>query len=865
MSVSVADPPVGVRTRRDNGGGPARRAVIRWGWRLARREWRRHLLILAMLTVAVAATIVGLGTASNAAKLKADPVFGTARTIISLSGQDPQLGADIATIRSNLGSVDVVAHQPVAVPGSVSTVDLRDQAPGGTFDRATLRLDSGRYPSGPGEVAVTSGTAKLFGLKIGSPWTANGKARRVVGIVENPLNLLDEFALVAPGQAAPASSVTILTDFQPGHGNHFRLPSGTGMGFSSRGRSNAASADAIVLALGAIGLLFVGLMGVAGFTVMAQRRQRALGVLASLGATAEHVRLVMLADGAVVGITGAVSGGLVGLLAWLALVPSLESLTGHRIDRFSVPWWAIGTSLALAVLTAVAAAWWPARAVARTSVVAALSGRPSRPQPAHRFAAAGGLFIAAGLALLYFSDHNSDNHRTVFIISGTLITPVGLLFLAPLAIRLLATAADRTGVAVRLALRDLARYQARSGAALGSMTLAIGIAATIAISAAASDAPQAIGNLPSDQLMIYLTPDAASGQVPPISASQLQSVTARLNDLAAAIHARAVVPLEQAYSPAGGLQPAQPAGGGGRSIPAGYGVATLSHVRISPHSTEVSGMDPLYVATPALLARYGIPASAIDPNADVLSARKDLAGLQVFAPEFQAGPNQGPSPGPGQGADAGPPGSGRGFDILHVTPKVQSLTQLPLYTSAPGTLLTSGAVRRLGLQDIPAAWWIQASRPLTTQQIATARAVAANAGLYAETRAKQNSSAPLRNWSTAIGILLSLGVLGMTVGLIRSETAGDLRTLTATGATTSTRRSITGATSGALALLAAALGTAGAYAALLVWYRSDLSPLGRVPVANLVIILVGLPVLAGAGGWLLAGREPPAVSRQPLE
>ena len=325
--------------------------------------------------------------------------------------------------------------------------------------------------------------------------------------------------------------------------------------------------------------------------------------------------------------------------------------------------------------------------------------------------------------------------------------------------------------------------------------------------------------------------------------------------LAGAIHARAVVPLEQAYSPLAGLQPALP-DNGSQSVPAGYGVATLSHVNISPHSTEISGAEPLYVATPALLAHYGIASSAIDPHSDVLTARTDLGGLQIFAPEFQAGP--GPQPGP---SGPGP----RTPDILHVTPKIQRFTQLPLYTSAPGTLLTPDAVQRLGLKEVPAAWWIQASGPLTNQQIQTARATAASIGLYVETRTKQTSSAPLRNWSTAVGILVALGVLGMTVGLIRSETAGDLRTLAATGASSTTRRTITGATSAALALLGAMLGTAGAYAALLVWYRSNLSPLGRVPVTNLIIILIGLPVLAGAGGWLLAGREPPAMARQPLE
>jgi putative ABC transport system permease protein len=36
-------------------------------------------------------------------------------------------------------------------------------------------------------------------------------------------------------------------------------------------------------------------------------------------------------------------------------------------------------------------------------------------------------------------------------------------------------------------------------------------------------------------------------------------------------------------------------------------------------------------------------------------------------------------------------------------------------------------------------------------------------------------------------------------------------------------------------------------------------------VANLLFILIGLPGLAFIGGWLLAGREPPAIARRPLE
>jgi putative ABC transport system permease protein len=577
-------------------------------------------------------------------------------------------------------------------------------------------------------------------------------------------------------------------------------------------------------------------------------------MLASLGATDKHVRLVLLADGGAVGVVGALAGGVVGLGAWFAFVPTLESISGHRIDRFALPWWAVALCLVFAVLTALAAAWWPARAVARMPVVAALSGRPPRPRPAHRFAAAGAVLLAGGLVLLFFSDHGSEHHKAWFIILGTFITPVGLLFLAPLAIRALAAASSHSGVAVRLALRDLVRYQARSGAALGSVTLAIGIAATIAVASAASATPNPAGNLAADQLLVQVTPNTDAGQVPPLSPSQLQAVTRRLDELAGALHSRAVVPLEQAYSPEAGLQPPQP-GSGGRAIPAGYATASLAQVTIHQQGIEISGMDPLYVATPSLLAHYGIDPSAIDSTADVLSARTDLGGLKIFTPEFRAGP---PTPAPGGGGKDNP-------KISNVTPKIQVFDQLPRPTSAPGILLTNTAMQRLGLNAVPAAWLIQMAGPLTRQQIQTAQAAAAGVGVYVETRAKQSSSAPLRNWSTAVGLLLALGVLAMTVGLIRSETAGDLRILAATGASSTTRRTITGATSGALALLGAVLGTAGAYAALLVWYRSDLSPLGRVPLANLVIIVAGLPLLAAGGGWLLAGREPAAIARQPLE
>ena len=233
-----------------------------------------------------------------------------------------------------------------------------------------------------------------------------------------------------------------------------------------RGRVAASRTEAAiaVLALSSLGLLLVGLVAVAGFSVVARRRQRALGMLGAIGATDRHVRLVMLANGAAVGAIAAVAGAAVGLAAWFALAPHLEGAAAHRIDRLDLPWWPIATAGLLAVATSLAASWWPARAAARTSTVAALSGRPPRPQPAGRFAALGGVLLAGGLLSLALA----DQHQALLVVTGIVATVVGVLLFAPLAIRGLAAVARSTPVAVRMALRDLARYQARSGAALAA-------------------------------------------------------------------------------------------------------------------------------------------------------------------------------------------------------------------------------------------------------------------------------------------------------------------------------------------------------------------------------------------------------------
>jgi len=197
---------------------------------------------------------------------------------------------------------------------------------------------------------------------------------------------------------------------------------------------------------------------------------------------------------------------------------------------------------------------------------------------------------------------------------------------------------------------------------------------------------------------------------------------------------------------------------------------------------------------------------------------------------------------------------------------IQEETSLPAGTSAPNTVITEYAVHKLGLTPITSGWLVQTPQPLSAAQLSNARSTAAAAGLSIESKSSIPTSATITDWATIVGIVLALGILAMTIGLIRSETAGELRIIVATGASSRTRRSLTASTAGALALIGAVVGTATAYVALIGFSRTSaldgLSSLADVPVTNLLAVLIGMPVVATIVGWLAAWREPKGVSRQ---
>ena len=113
-----------------NGGVAARRAVVRWAWRMFRREWRQQILVVALLTVAVAAAIGSIALVYNTSPAF-NGEFGSASGLLVFDGSDPR-GA-----RGSPG-----------IGRGVIRDDGRHRPPQGA--RARRRRDGGLPLAGPG-------------------------------------------------------------------------------------------------------------------------------------------------------------------------------------------------------------------------------------------------------------------------------------------------------------------------------------------------------------------------------------------------------------------------------------------------------------------------------------------------------------------------------------------------------------------------------------------------------------------------------------------------------------------------------------------------------------------------------------------
>jgi putative ABC transport system permease protein len=803
------------------GGAVARQAVIRWTWRLLRRQWRGQILVTALLTLAVIATVIGGAAAYNIAPAAGNAEFGSASSLLIFEEPDAaSFELDIEQARVTLGEIEIIERWSENLPGLFEPVEFRSQDPDGLYSSQMLTVVQGRYPVGDDEIAVTDDIAVRYETVLGEQLVRAGESLTVVGIVENPSDLLDEFALLPGDRQEVPDSMTILTAASDEAVLSFRAPSGSTVTVTSRPAGIDVLATVGVLGVSTVSLALVGLVAATGFVVMAHRRLRQIGMLAAIGATSENLNLVMIANGLLVGVVAATAGLTLGVILWLLMVPVLEITTAHRIDPFHLPWWLLLAAVVLSVATATLAAWLPAREVVRTPIVQALSGRPHRPQKPARASLRAIPLLILGVAVLVLAGDPAETWMSLlFTAIGIVAIILGILAMSSPTIGLLARTAKRSRVSIRLAARDLARNGARSVGALAAISLALGAAVAIVLgTSAALFSSEAEGNLDSSQMMVRVGEIPPIGDVRPIpdrSPGEIEDLDATIGQIAGVLEDARITTIDVAIAPDfegfGGLP------------------AVVLTREIEPGLNRI--LTYLYVANESLLEAYGVDLSSLSEDVEFLTTEEGPLFLEPMRPELVE----------------------------------QPLALSQNFTSLPGSFITPEALSARDWDQARAAWLLEAPNPISEEQFEAALAIAATSGVTVESRADQANLRAVRTAASAAGIVIALGILAMTVGLLRSEAAGDLRTLTATGAPRSIRRSLTACTSGSLALMGSVLGALGAYAGFIAGHSSDLEALTPVPIVYLGVILVGLPLLAAGAAWLLAGREPVSLGRSLLD
>jgi hypothetical protein len=115
-------------------------------------------------------------------------------------------------------------------------------------------------------------------------------------------------------------------------------------------------------------------------------------------------------------------------------------------------------------------------------------------------------------------------------------------------------------------------------------------------------------NLSSSQLIFHTQPEIGSGPISQLSSARLASLRRHVDSYAAGLHAQPVLPLETA----GAILYHQS--------------AQQNQSSSGPGPIQVHFTGTLYVATPQLLATYGIKASQIGRGSDILTMRPGMAG-----------------------------------------------------------------------------------------------------------------------------------------------------------------------------------------------------------------------------------------------
>jgi putative ABC transport system permease protein len=396
----------------------------------------------------------------------------------------------------------------------------------GTGPLAKAKVTSGRYPSGPGEVAVTPRTVDRLGLKVGSrlPLTLrfdkNGKPGApahltVVGTVAVPddygsmvyatqpvisalsgddsLNQID--VRLAPGADAAAVQAkmnSIVKAALPASESSDLPKVGTGAEVRhAEAEAKASDIDsvfAVVAMFVAIAVVAAGLVATSTFRIVFAQRLRQLALLRAVGAGRRSLGWSLAAEGALTGLVTGLAGTVLALGAGHLVTAILRGF-GWKVVSPGFPLAAALGTVALAVLITVLAVIAPAFSAAKVAPLEALrtSSITGGRKDIGKLRWAFGLLLAVGaaaiggLVLTHLPGDNPKNYNPnlplLEVVASGALAFFALIALGPVVVRPVLAAAGwpirRLGSTGRLAAGGVGGAPRRAAAV--SVVVALGV------------------------------------------------------------------------------------------------------------------------------------------------------------------------------------------------------------------------------------------------------------------------------------------------------------------------------------------------------------------------------------------------------
>ncbi|MFI7487325.1 FtsX-like permease family protein [Micromonospora echinaurantiaca] len=362
------------------------------------------------------------------------------------------------------------------------------------------RLREGRAPTGATEVAASEAALRRLGVALGGTVELGEGSRRftVVGIVEIPGNL-GEVVVLPPAARTDLPSAWLVDAPTPVGWDQVRRLNAKGILVISRAVSLDppptaptpqpevdAQAVGIGVLLGGLGAMQIVLLTGPAFAIGARRRQRDLALVAANGGSPTHLRRIVLADGVVLGLVGAVAGILLGTILAVVGRPLVEEhVVQARAGGYRVFPLALLAVAGLAVLTGVAAALVPAFVAARQNVVVALSGRRGAKRSRRRWVVVGLMLAAGGTGLAAYA---AVRVSTNLLLAGLVLAQFGLVLCTPALVGLLARLGRHLPLTPRIALRDAGRNRAATAPAISAVMAAVAGTVCLGVYQHSSDA-----------------------------------------------------------------------------------------------------------------------------------------------------------------------------------------------------------------------------------------------------------------------------------------------------------------------------------------------------------------------------------------